>query len=160
MKSWDDITMISHAILGGNYKRRAHLNLGAVIWVFWHWRVGSIDKSQTLYSGYLSASCEAEHNQNELCVSFIHMHVPRPFGDLFSQYDFSCLTLARKVTTCIPLNLVLSEAQITTLWQQIVRGDKLLVCCESLSIHLVYLCTTCHISGIPGWAQPFSTLPT
>ena len=36
----------------------------------------------------------AEHNQNELCVSFIHMHVPRPFGELFSQYDFSCLMLA------------------------------------------------------------------
>ena len=29
------------------------------------------------------------------CVSFIHMHVPRPFGEFFSQYDFSCLTLAR-----------------------------------------------------------------
>ena len=92
--SWNDITMISHAILGGNYKRRAHPNPMAVIWVFWHWMVGSIDKSHTLYSGYLSASHGAEHNQNELCVSFIHMHVPRPFGECFSQYDFSCLILA------------------------------------------------------------------
>ena len=29
------------------------------------------------------------------CVLFIHMYVPRPFGELFSQYDFSCLMLAR-----------------------------------------------------------------
>ena len=32
--SWNDITMIYCAILGGNYKRRAHQNLRAVIWVF------------------------------------------------------------------------------------------------------------------------------
>ena len=123
--SWNDITVISHAILGGNYKRRAHTNLGAVIWVFWYWMVGSIDKSQTLYSSYLGASHGAEHNQNELCVLFIHMHVPRYFGEPFSQYDFSCLMLARYVTTCIPLNLVLSEAQITTLWQQIARAGQI-----------------------------------
>ena len=80
--SWNDVTVISHAMLGGNYKRRAHPNLGAIIWVFWHWMVGSTDKSQTLYSSYLNASHGAEHNQNELCVSFIHMHVPRPFWEL------------------------------------------------------------------------------
>ena len=94
MTLWNDITVISHAILRGNYKRRAHTNLGAVIWVFGYWMVGSIDMSQTLYSGYLGASCGAEHNQNKLCVLFIDMHVPRPFGELFSQYDFSCLMLA------------------------------------------------------------------
>ena len=43
----------------------------------------------------LSVSCGAEHNQNELCVSFIHMPVPRPFWGTFSQYDFSCLMVAR-----------------------------------------------------------------
>ena len=95
MMSSNDVSMICHAILGGNYKRRAHPNLGAVIWVFLHWMVGSTDKSQTLYSGYLGASCGAEHNRNELCVSFIHMHVPRPFWGIVSQYEFSCLTLAR-----------------------------------------------------------------
>ena len=31
--SWNDVTMISYAILGGKYKRRAHTNLRAVIWV-------------------------------------------------------------------------------------------------------------------------------
>ena len=95
MTSQNDVTVISHAILGGNYKRRAHTNLGAVIWDFGYWTVGSIDKSQTLYSGYLGASCGAEHNQKELCALFIHMHVPRLFGEPLSQYDFSCLMLAR-----------------------------------------------------------------
>ena len=81
--SWhhEMMSVISDAILGGNYKRRAHMNLGAVIWVFWYWTVGSIDKTQTHYSGYVGASCGAEHNQEELCVLFIHMHVPRPFGN-------------------------------------------------------------------------------
>ena len=32
----NDITVISLAILGGNYKRRAHTNLRAVIWAFWY----------------------------------------------------------------------------------------------------------------------------
>ena len=107
--------------LGGNYKRRAHPNLRAVIWVFWHWMFGSTDKPQTLYSGYLSVSHGGEHNQNELCVLFIHVHVPRAFWGTFSQYDFSCLMLAGQVTTCIPLNLLSSEAQITALWQWTVR---------------------------------------
>ena len=93
--SWNDITMISHAILGGNYKRRAHPNLRAVVWAFWYWMVGSTDKSLTLYSNYLNASHGAEHHQNKLWVTFIHMHVPRPFWGTFSQYDFSCLILAR-----------------------------------------------------------------
>ena len=44
----------SHAILGGHYKRRAHMKLRAVIWIFWYWTFGSTNKSQTLYSGYLS----------------------------------------------------------------------------------------------------------
>ena len=38
---------------------------------------------------------EQSINQNELYVSFIHIHVPRPFWGTFSQYDFSCLMLAR-----------------------------------------------------------------
>ena len=53
-----------------------------------------INKPQTLYFGYLGASHGAEHNQKELCVLFIHMHVPRPFWGTFSQCDFSCLMLA------------------------------------------------------------------
>ena len=95
MMSWNDVTVISCATLGGNYKRRAHTNLRAVIWVFGYWAVGSTDKSQTLYSGYLGVSHGAEHNQSELCALFVHMHVLRLLGEPFSQYDFSCLMLAR-----------------------------------------------------------------
>ena len=82
MMSWNDVTRISHAIEGGNYKRRAQPNLGAVIWVFWYWAFGSINKQQTPYFGYLSASLGAEHNQNGLCDLFIHMHVPNLSGEL------------------------------------------------------------------------------
>ena len=81
--SSNDVTRISHATLGGNYKRRAHQNLRVVVWVFWYWMFGSINKPQILYFGYIGASCGAEYNQNELCVLFIHMHVPRPFWGIF-----------------------------------------------------------------------------
>ena len=85
MTSWKDVTRISHAIKGGNYKRRAQLNLRAVILVFQYKAFGSINKPQTLYFGYLSASHGVEHNQNGLCDLFIHMHAPRPFwGTLVS----------------------------------------------------------------------------
>ena len=92
--SFHDVTRISCAIGGGNYKRRAQPNLGAVIWVFWYWVFESINKPQTLYFGYLGAAHGAEHNQNGLHDLFIHMHVPRPFWGTFSQCDFSCLMLA------------------------------------------------------------------
>ena len=146
MTSWNDVTMISHAILGGNYKRRAHPNLRAVIWVFWHWRVRSIDKSKTLYSGYLSASCGAEHNQNELCVSFIHMHIPRPLWGTFSKYDFSCLILARQSLPASPWTWYQAKHGSQPFGSRLQGQDKLLVWCEGLPIHLVYLCTTCHMT--------------
>ena len=92
--SCNDITRISHAIEGGNYKRRAQPNLRAVIWALWYKAFGSICKSQTLYFRYLGASRGAEHNQNGLCDLFIHMYVPRPFWKTFSQCGFSCLMLA------------------------------------------------------------------
>ena len=72
------------------------------------------------------------------------MHIPRPFWELFSQYDLSCLMLVGKVTTCILSNLVLSEAWITTFYSRLHRWDKLLLWCESPPIHLVYLCTLSH----------------
>ena len=34
--SFQDVTRISHAIGGGNYKRGAPPDLRAVIWVFWY----------------------------------------------------------------------------------------------------------------------------
>ena len=81
-------------LLKGTIKREHIQTFGTVVWVFGYWTVGSIDKSQTLYSGYLGVSCGTEHNQNKLCALFVHMHVPRLLGETFSQYDFSCLMLA------------------------------------------------------------------
>ena len=59
--SFHDVTRISHAIGGGNYKRRALLILRAVIWVFWYKAFGSVDEPQTLYFASLSASHGEEH---------------------------------------------------------------------------------------------------
>ena len=53
---------------GGNYKRRALPNLGAVIWVFWYKAFGSVDEPQTLYFGCLSASHGEEHIQHRMCM--------------------------------------------------------------------------------------------
>ena len=52
MTSLYDVTRVSHAIEGGNYKRRAWLNLRAavtVIWVFQYKAFGFVSKPQTLY---------------------------------------------------------------------------------------------------------------
>ena len=84
MMSFCDVMRISHAIEGGNYKRRAPPTLGAVVWVFSYKAFGSVDESHTLYSSCLSASHGEEHIQNRLCDLFVHMHVPRPFWGIFS----------------------------------------------------------------------------
>ena len=59
MMSLYDVMRISHAVKGGNYKRRAWPNLEAavvtVIWVFWYKAFGFVSKPQTLYLGCLSA---------------------------------------------------------------------------------------------------------
>ena len=86
---------ISHAIEGGNYKKRAQPDLGVVIWVFWYHTFGSINKPQTLYFGCLGASHGEEHNQIGMCDLFINMHAPRPFWGTLSWCDFSCLMVAR-----------------------------------------------------------------
>ena len=57
--SSNDVTVISCAIGGGKYIRKACSCHRAVVWVFWHWMVGPFVKSLTLYSSYISASCGA-----------------------------------------------------------------------------------------------------
>ena len=52
-----DITRISCAIEGENYKRRAPPDLGAVTWVFWYKVFGCVDEPQTLYFSCVGASC-------------------------------------------------------------------------------------------------------
>ena len=46
--SFHDVTRISCAIEGGNYKRRAPPNLMAVIWFFCYKAFGSINKPQSV----------------------------------------------------------------------------------------------------------------
>ena len=70
------------------------MNLGAVIWLSGNECLGLSISHRSLYSGYISASCGAEYNQEGLCVLFIHMHIPRCFRGTFSQYDLSCLTVS------------------------------------------------------------------
>ena len=82
--SFHDITRITHAIEGGNYKERVLPNLGAVVWVFWYKAFGSVDEPQTLYFSCLSVSHGEEHIQNRMCDLFIHIHVPRSFWGTFS----------------------------------------------------------------------------
>ena len=58
MTSLYDVMRISHAVKGGNYKRRAQMNLRAavtVVWVFWYKAFGFVNKPQTLYLGCLGA---------------------------------------------------------------------------------------------------------
>ena len=58
MTSLYDVMRISHAVKGGNYKRRARPNLGAavnVIWVFWYKAFGFVSKPQTVYLSCVSA---------------------------------------------------------------------------------------------------------
>ena len=72
--------MISHATLGGKYKRRAHTNLRVVVWVSGTEWLG-LSISHRPSTPAISMFLMAEYNQNELCTLFIHMHVPRPFGN-------------------------------------------------------------------------------
>ena len=56
MMSLYDVMRICHAVKGGNYKRRAWLNLRAVvtvIWVFQYKAFGFVSRPQTLYLGCL-----------------------------------------------------------------------------------------------------------
>ena len=84
--------------------------------------VGSIDKSHTLYSDYISASHGAEYNQEELCVLFIHMHVPKPFWGIFSQYDLNCLTVSCVGHYLHPLEPGIKQGTDHSLLQQIARA--------------------------------------
>ena len=50
-----DVTRVSHATVGGNYKRRAWPSLGAavtVIWVFWHKHLGLLTSHRPSTSAF------------------------------------------------------------------------------------------------------------
>ena len=80
MEKVDDVTMITHAIWGGKYIKRAHSGFGLLsqFLVLYVWSV----KSLTLYSSYISASLGQEYTQYEPCSLFIHVHAPDVLGTL------------------------------------------------------------------------------
>ena len=92
MMSSYDVTRISHAVEGGKYKRRAHMNLrAAVIWVFWYIAFGSISKPQTLYFGCLSACLGTSIIRiNSWCMRTC---IPKRRGDK-PHYPQLCLEIA------------------------------------------------------------------
>ena len=66
MMSLDDITMITHAIWGGKYIRRAHLGFGAVIWVSGTEWLGLLLSYQSSTPAILVPFMEQEYIQDEL----------------------------------------------------------------------------------------------
>ena len=154
--------MISHDILGGHYKKRAHLSLRAVIWVFRYWMVGSIDKSQTLYSSYLGVSHGAQHNQKwTVCFIYPYTCTQTFLGNFYSVWLqlFDVSWVGHYLHT--PWTWYQAKHGSQPFGSGLQEQDKSLAWCESLPIHLAYLCTCIgHISGILGWALHFSTLST
>ena len=71
--------MISHALWGGKYIRRAHTNLKVVTWVSVTEWLGLLISHRPSTLAISVPLMEQEYNQNKLCTLFIHVHVPRPF---------------------------------------------------------------------------------
>ena len=81
MMSLDDFTEIAHAIWGGKYIRRASWSFGAVIWVSGTEWVGLLLSHQPSTLAILVTLVEQDDIQDELPSLFIHVHVPRLFGN-------------------------------------------------------------------------------
>ena len=69
-------------LLGSKLYKVASMSLGAVIWVFGTEQLGQLLRSHQPSTLAISVPLvEQEYNLNELCVLFIYLHVPRPFGN-------------------------------------------------------------------------------
>ena len=66
---------------GGKYIRRTHTSLEAVIWVFCTEQLGLLSSHQPSTLAILVPLMEQEYIQDELSTLFIHVHVPRLFGN-------------------------------------------------------------------------------
>ena len=79
----------------GKYKRRAHTNLGAVVWVSGTEWLGLLisHRPSTLAISMSLMELSIARMNCVPCLS-ICMHTDL-FGNFFSQYDFSCLMLVR-----------------------------------------------------------------
>ena len=93
--SQNDITLISCAILEEKYKRRAHMNLRAVIWVSGTEWLGLLisHRPSTLA---ISVPLVKQSITRKNCVFYLSICMyPDLFGEVFSQYDLSCLTVSQ-----------------------------------------------------------------
>ena len=81
MTSLNDVTMISHAIGGGKYIRKASSSLGAVIWVSGTEQLGPLLSHQPSTPAISVPLMEQEYILDELCTLFIHVNAPRLFGN-------------------------------------------------------------------------------
>ena len=79
--SLSDVTVIAHAIGGGKYIRKASSSFGAVIWVSGTEWLGLLLSHQPSTLAILVPLMEQEYIQDELLTLFIHVHVPRLFGN-------------------------------------------------------------------------------
>ena len=76
--SSNDVTVISHAIRGGKYIRKASSSLSAVIWISGTEWLGPLLGHQPSTPAISVPLMEQEYI---LCTLFIHMHAPRLFGN-------------------------------------------------------------------------------
>ena len=81
MTSLNDVTMITHAIWGGKYIRRAHSGFRAVIWVSGTEQLGLLLSHLPSTPAVSLPLMEEEYKQDELSSLFIHVHAPRLFGN-------------------------------------------------------------------------------
>ena len=69
-------------LLGSELYKVVSTSLRAVIWVFGTEWLGQLLRShQPSILAISGPLMEQEYNLNELCVLFIYLHVPRPFGN-------------------------------------------------------------------------------
>ena len=99
-----DVMRVSHATVGGNYKKEHDQALGLLllssgcfntsVWVF--------SKPHTLYFGCLSAPRVGSISRIHSVVCFFHKHVSRPIWRTLSCCDFICLMATGQTTTSYP----------------------------------------------------------
>ena len=101
LMSFGDIIIVLLTHLGIEYKRKVCKSLGAVIWVSGtEWLGQLLGGHQPSTLAISVPLVEQEYIPVELCVMFIHLHIPRLIWDTLSYYDFSCL-LVRWVVHCL-----------------------------------------------------------
>ena len=91
----NEVTVISHAILGGKYKRRAHTNLSDchLGFLVLEWLGLLISHRPSTLA--ISVPVMEKSITRKNCVFYLSICMyPDLFGELFSQYDFSCLTVS------------------------------------------------------------------